>query len=96
MVAYKLIISDSTGVLVGGISSWKWLHIICVLITFAVFVPLVIYLPNSPVDAKWLTTEEKVHTIAMIRRERAGIANSAFKWDQVREAFTDVKSWLFM
>lgn len=96
MVAYKLIVSDSTGTLLGGISSWKWLHIICVLITFAIFVPLFIFLPNSPVDAKWLTVEEKVHTIEMIRRERAGISNSTFKWAQVRESFTDVKSWLFM
>lgn len=96
MVAYKLIKDDNVGVLVGGISSWKWLHIICVVITLAVFVPLVLFLPNSPVDAKWLSTEEKVHTIAMIRRERAGISNSTFKWSQVRECFTDLKSWLFI
>ncbi|KAL1591757.1 hypothetical protein SLS60_011756 [Paraconiothyrium brasiliense] len=96
MVAYKLIVSDSSGALVGGLSSWKWLHIVCVIITFAVFVPLLVWLPNSPVDAKWLTTEEKVHTISIIRREKAGISNSTFKWSQVREAFTDVKSWLFI
>ncbi|KAG4221966.1 hypothetical protein PC116_g29558, partial [Phytophthora cactorum] len=40
MVAYKLILDD--GHLIGGISSWKWLHIICVVLTFVVFVPLVI------------------------------------------------------
>lgn len=96
MVAYKLIKDDGVGVLVGGISSWKWLHIICVVITMAVFIPLLLFLPDSPVNAKWLSTEEKLHTIAMIRRERAGISNSTFKWSQVREAFTDLKSWLFM
>lgn len=96
MVAYKLIVDDKGGALVGGISSWKWLHIICVVITFGIFVPLLLFLPNTPVDAKWLSTDEKVHTIAMIRRERSGISNSTFKWSQVRESFTDVKSWLFM
>ncbi|KAF4964899.1 hypothetical protein FSARC_7244 [Fusarium sarcochroum] len=96
MVAYKLINDDNAGVLVGGLSSWKWLHIICVVLTFAVCLLLVLFLPNTPVDAKWLSTEDKVHTITMIRETHAGISNSTFKWAQVRECFTDVKSWLFM
>ncbi|OTA93991.1 hypothetical protein M434DRAFT_30498 [Hypoxylon sp. CO27-5] len=94
MVAYKLILDD--GHLIGGISSWKWLHIICVVLTFVVFIPLVIFLPNSPVEAKWLSTEEKVHTINIIRSTHAGISNKAFKWSQLRECFTDFKSWLFI
>ncbi|KAL4792494.1 major facilitator superfamily domain-containing protein [Aspergillus venezuelensis] len=96
MVAYKLIIDDNTGTLAGGINSWKWLHIICTLLTFTVFVPLVIFLPNSPLDAKWLSIEEKVHTMEIIRETHAGITNSTFKWSQVRESFTDLKSWLFI
>lgn len=96
MVAYKLILDDNAGTLVGGIHSWKWMHIICVILTFIVAVPLIFFLPNSPVDAKWLTTEEKVHTITAIRETHAGISNSSFKWSQVRECFTDPKSWLFM
>lgn len=94
MVAYKLILDD--GHLIGGLSSWKWLHIICVVLTFIVFIPLVIYLPNSPVEAKWLSVEEKVHTIRMIRSTHAGISNTSFKVSQVKECFTDPKSWLFM
>ena len=96
MVAYKLINDDNAGVLVGGLSSWKWLHIICVVLTFAVCLMLIFFLPNTPVDAKWLSTEDKVHTITMIRETHAGITNSTFKWAQVRECFTDIKSWLFM
>lgn len=96
MVAYKLIKDDNAGTLVGGLSSWKWLHIICVILTFLVCSVLVIFLPNSPVDAKWLSIQEKVHTINLIRETHAGISNSTFKWRQVRECFTDPKSWLFM
>ncbi|KAI5360033.1 putative major facilitator superfamily, MFS transporter superfamily [Septoria linicola] len=96
MVAYKLIKDDTTGALVGGISSWKWLHIICVALTFCVTIVLVVFLPNSPVDAKWLTTQEKIHTIEQIRETHSGISNSTFKWAQVKECFTDVKSWLFI
>ncbi|KID65473.1 uncharacterized protein G6M90_00g053310 [Metarhizium brunneum] len=96
MVAYKLIIDDQVGGLAGGISSWKWLHIICVVLTFLVAVPLIIFLPNNPSEAKWLTTREKVQTIRIIRETHSGISNKSFKWYQVRECFTDVKSWLFI
>ncbi|KAJ5112731.1 MFS general substrate transporter [Penicillium argentinense] len=96
MISYKLIIDDDNGSLTGSISSWKWLHIICAVLTFAIFLPLLIFLPNSPLDAKWLSVEEKVHTIEIIRDTHAGVSNSTFKWSQVRESFTDVKSWLFI
>ena len=68
MVAYKLIQDDASGTLVGGLKSWKWLHIICVVLTFLVTIFLIVFLPNSPVDAKWLSVEEKVHTIDQIRK----------------------------
>lgn len=96
MISYKLIVDADNGSLAGSISSWKWLHIVCAALTFAIFVPLLIFLPNSPLDAKWLSIEEKVHTIEIIRETHAGVSNSTFKWSQVRESFTDFKSWLFM
>jgi len=96
MVSYKLIVDDGNNSLAGSLSSWKWLHIICTVLTFAIFVPLLIFLPNSPVDAKWLSVEEKVHTIEIIRNTHSGVSNSTFRWSQVRECFTDPKSWLFM
>ncbi|KAJ6446971.1 allantoate permease [Purpureocillium lavendulum] len=96
MVAYKLIEDDAHGTLIGGLKSWKWLHIICVILTFIVAAVLIAFLPNSPVDAKWLSTEEKIHTIDLIRETHSGISNSTFKWAQVKECFVDPKSWLFM
>ncbi|OCF56877.1 hypothetical protein L486_05732 [Kwoniella mangroviensis CBS 10435] len=96
MIAYKLILDDNAGTLPGGLSSWKWLHFVCVILTFLVFLPLLYWLPNSPVDAKWLTIEEKVHTIAMIRKTHSGVRNSSFSWNQVKECFTDIKTWLFI
>lgn len=96
MVAYKLIKDENAGALAGSIPSWKWLHIMCAAVTIAIFIPLVFFLPNSPIEAKWLSTEQKVHTIEIVRKTHAGITNSTFKWSQVRECFADIKSWLFM
>ncbi|EGX95721.1 putative allantoate permease of the major facilitator superfamily [Cordyceps militaris CM01] len=96
MVSYRLILDDNHHSLAGNLSSWKWMHIICVILTIIVILPLAIFLPNSPVDAKWLTVDEKIHTIDAIRATHAGISNKTFKWSQVRECFTDPKSWLFI
>ncbi|OAA70880.1 Major facilitator superfamily domain, general substrate transporter [Akanthomyces lecanii RCEF 1005] len=96
MVSYRLILDDNHHSLAGNLSSWKWMHIICVILTFIVVIPLAIFLPNSPVEAKWLTVDEKIHTIDMIRATHAGISNKTFKLSQVRECFTDPKSWLFI
>ncbi|TQV93049.1 allantoate permease [Cordyceps javanica] len=96
MVSYRLILDDNNHSLAGNLSSWKWMHIICVILTFIVVIPLTIWLPNSPVEAKWLTVDEKIHTIDTIRATHAGISNKTFKWSQVRECFTDPKSWLFI
>lgn len=96
MVAYRLIQDDAGRELVGGLRPWKWLHIICVVLTLIVALVFAVFLPSSPVDAKWLSTEDKVHTIASIREARTGISNSTFKWAQVKECFLDPKSWLFM
>ncbi|GJC80852.1 thiamine pathway transporter THI73 [Colletotrichum liriopes] len=100
MVAYKLILLDNSHALIGGLSSWKWLHIICVILTFIVCVPLMFLLPNSPVEAKWLSTEEKIHTITAIRESHSGIKNSSWKWPQlpliiVGFGFTAAESALF-
>lgn len=43
MVAYKLIIDEGSGVLVAGIASWKWMNIMCAIITLVIFAPLVIF-----------------------------------------------------
>ncbi|KAA8642774.1 putative allantoate permease of the major facilitator superfamily [Aspergillus tanneri] len=96
MVAYQLIQDDNQGTLAGSLASWQWLHIICAVLTAMLCVPLLFLLPGSPVTARWLSIEDKVHTIALIRRSRAGITNSAFQWSQVRECFCDLKSWLFI
>ncbi|KAM4063769.1 major facilitator superfamily protein [Hirsutella rhossiliensis] len=96
MVAYRLIQDDAHAGLVGGLRSWKWLHIICAILTLVVAIVLIVFLPNSPVDAKWLSTEDKVHTIALTREAHTGISNSTFKWSQVKECFLDLKSWLFI
>lgn len=54
-----------------------------------------IFLPDSPVTAKGLTEREKRIAVERLRDNQTGIENKHLKWYQVREAFTDYKTYLF-
>lgn len=53
-------------------------------------------MPNSPATFWGFTHEEKLMMIARVRRNQTGVEQRHIKWGQVREAFLDYKTWLFM
>jgi len=54
-----------------------------------------IFLPDSPVTAKGLTLREKRVVVERLRGNQTGIENKHLKAYQVKEAFLDVKLYLF-
>lgn len=55
---------------------------------------IAVFLPDNPIKAKFVTEREKAIVVDRIRADQTGVENKTFKWDQMREAFTDPKSWL--
>ncbi|KAM5466908.1 hypothetical protein MferCBS49748_004271 [Microsporum ferrugineum] len=53
-----------------------------------------IFLPNSPMDARFLTDEEKYHAVRRLAENKTGIVNKRWKWNQVVEAILDPKTWI--
>ena len=53
-----------------------------------------LWLPDSPVTARFLTAEERVAALERVRDGQGGVANRKLKKDQVIEAFTDIRTWL--
>lgn len=53
-----------------------------------------IFLPNSPMDARFLTDEEKYHAVKRLAENKTGIVNKRWKWNQVIEAVLDPKTWI--
>ncbi|EZF91740.1 hypothetical protein H113_07235 [Trichophyton rubrum MR1459] len=53
-----------------------------------------IFLPNSPMDARFLTDEEKYHAVKRLAENKTGIVNKRWKWNQVTEAVLDPKTWI--
>lgn len=54
-----------------------------------------IYMPDSPVTAKFLNQEDKLIAIERLRANQMGIGSGVWKWDHVWEAMLDVKTWLW-
>ncbi|KAI9739055.1 MAG: hypothetical protein M1834_007267 [Cirrosporium novae-zelandiae] len=73
---------------------WKIIFILCGLLT-SCFGAGLWFMPNTILDAKWLTEEEKLAAIERIRSNQQGLGNRKFKKDQFKEALTDIRTWLY-
>lgn len=76
---------------IGGYSGWRWLYFIEGLP--AILLGLVVwrYLPDSPAEARWLTSEQSKWLTATIAAERVNAPNShADGWHR---AFSDPRVW---
>ncbi|TFK49089.1 MFS general substrate transporter [Heliocybe sulcata] len=74
---------------------WQWLMIITVILTFFVFVLFVLFFPDNPTTAKFLSQEEKLKAVKRVEGNKNGIETKVWKKEQFIEALTDTKTWLF-
>ncbi|CAD0018990.1 unnamed protein product [Aureobasidium pullulans] len=63
------------------------------LLTSVVGIVFWFFLPDSPLSAKFLSTEEKALHAERMRQNEQGIGNRIFKWNQFWEAIRDVNTW---
>jgi hypothetical protein len=52
-------------------------------------------MPDSPVECKFLSKDEKLIAIERLRMNQQGIGSGVWKWDHVWEALLDPKTWLW-
>lgn len=57
---------------------------------------VLVWLPDSPVHAKRLSEEEKIAVLERVRDDQGGTENKKIKLDQIKEAVTDVRTWLIV
>ena len=53
-------------------------------------------MPDSPVHAWVLTKEERIAALERVRDDQGGTENNVLKKAQVKEAFTDIRTWLIV
>ncbi|KAG8748239.1 hypothetical protein FRC10_007628 [Ceratobasidium sp. 414] len=78
-----------------GFAPWQWFFIITGAITLATAASYLLWFPDSPATAWFLTPEERVMAIERIKVNQTGIENKVWKKDQFIEALVDPKTWLF-
>ncbi len=52
-----------------------------------------VFLPDSPVEAKFLNENEKLIAIERLRMNQMGVMSRTWKWDHLKESILDVKTW---
>jgi len=79
---------------IGGNEQFRYFFYIIGGVTVIYAILVGIFLPDSPVRAKFLNKREKAIAIDRIRANQTGVENKVFKKEQMIEAFMDPKTWL--
>jgi MFS family permease len=72
---------------------YQIIFLFCGLLTVIYAVVVLIYMPDSPIEAKYLTEREKVIAVERLRANQMGIMSRTWRWDHVKEALLDLKTW---
>jgi MFS transporter, ACS family, allantoate permease len=78
------------------IAPYKVIFILLGSLAIIVGIAILIWMPDSPVLAGFLTTEERIAALERVRDGQGGTENKRLKKDQVKEALTDVRTWLIV
>ncbi|RAR03317.1 major facilitator superfamily transporter [Stemphylium lycopersici] len=65
----------------------------CGLLTVTYSLVVLIFMPDSPMKAKYLNERERFIAVQRLRANQMGIQSGEWKWDQVWETFIDLKTW---
>ncbi|KAI0321878.1 MFS general substrate transporter [Amylostereum chailletii] len=78
------------------IAPYKIIYLLLGALAILVGVCVLIWMPGSPVHAQLLTKEERIAALERVRDDQGGTENKKFKWEQVKEALLDVRTWLIV
>jgi MFS family permease len=73
--------------------SYQIIFMFCGLLTVAYSFLVLFYMPDSPMEAKYLTQREKVIATERIRANQQGVISRKWKWDHVWDTATDLKTY---
>ncbi|KAI0707432.1 MFS general substrate transporter [Cerioporus squamosus] len=76
------------------IDLWKYIFLILGAISIVFSVVLWFFFPDSPVEASFLSQDERVAAVKRVAEAQHGVKNKAFKWYQIQHALVDPKTWL--
>jgi MFS transporter, ACS family, DAL5 transporter family protein len=79
----------------GALASWRYEFIIVGTVCAFWALLLLYILPNSPTTVRGFSYDERLLILARMRRNQTGVEQPQVNWGQVKEAYSDYKTWLF-
>lgn len=73
---------------------WQGLFIFYGALTFTTGVILFFFLAASPIDASWLSDEERIIALERVRDNKTGVEMWNFNWSQLKEALCDPRLYI--
>lgn len=77
----------------GGLRRWQYIYLLAGALT-VVYGCVCFLIPNSAVDAWFLTKEERVIAVERLRKGQTGVRCQVLKTSQLKEAVMDIKIWV--
>ncbi|KAJ5987881.1 MFS allantoate transporter [Penicillium waksmanii] len=78
-----------------SIEPWKIVFLFTGTLTVSLGLIFLWMVPDSQLNARWLSKEDRILAVARVRINQQGIGNKHFKWYQVKEALMDPMTWAF-
>ncbi|KAE8150481.1 major facilitator superfamily domain-containing protein [Aspergillus avenaceus] len=75
-------------------AGWRIMFLVLGLVTALVGALTVLFIPDTPMKAKWLSESEAVALLQHVSVNQTGVWSSAFDGNQIWEAMRDVQLWL--
>lgn len=79
-----------------GLAGWRTMFVVLGLVTVLVGSCVIIFLPDTPMQAKWLSDNEKVALLKHVSVNQTGVQNRKFRAKEILEALMDPQLYLLL
>ena len=79
-----------------GILPYKIMYLLTGALAILVGISVLLWMPDSPVHARFLTEKERIVAVERIRDDQGGTENKKFKKEQIAETLLDIRTWLMV
>ncbi|KAK2738250.1 hypothetical protein FQN57_007113 [Myotisia sp. PD_48] len=81
-------------VIIPSFTGWKIMFVVLGAVTVVVGIATILIIPNTPMEARFLSDQEKAALLKHVSVNQTGVMNKTFKWSHIIEILTDVQLWL--